>query len=192
MSRPTSFAVTPVQTISRFFRAASPRLTAAALVAGLAAIAIAPADAAVYSNGSAASNFDVTMKIVANCTIAANPLDFGQTQGVLSSAVNANTTINVTCTNTTLYNLGLNAGTGTGSSGTTRTMNGTGGNTGTVQFNLFQTAGATLWGNTQGSNTVAGTGTGSTVVHTVYGHVPVQATPAPDTYKSTITATVYF
>ena len=169
----------------------APRLTAMMLAIGMSA-AIAPADAATYSNGTAGSNFDVTMKIIANCTIAANPLDFGQTQGVLAAATNANTTINVTCTNTTPYNLGLNAGTGTGSSGTTRTMNGTGGNTGTVQFNLFQTAGATLWGNSQGSNTVGGTGTGSTVVHTVYGQVPAQATPAPDTYKSTITATVYF
>ena len=101
-------------------------------------------------------------------------------------------TINVTCSNSTPYNLGLNAGTGAGSSGTTRKLSGTGANTGTVAFNLFQTAGSTLWGDTQGSNTVGGTGTGSAITHTVYGQVPVQATPAPDTYKSTITATVYF
>jgi spore coat protein U-like protein len=176
---------------TRFSRSTAPRLTALVLSLGLAAT-VAPADAAVYSNGSNTSNFDVTMKIVANCTIAANPLDFGQSHGVLTAATNANTTINVTCSNTTPYNLGLNAGTGAGSSGTTRTMSGTGANTGTVQFNLFQTAGATLWGDNQGSNTVGAVGTGSTVVHTVYGQVPAQATPAPDTYKSTITATVYF
>ena len=175
--------------LSRF---AAPRLTALALSLGMLALGAAPADAAIYSNGTATSNFDVTMKIVANCTIGANPLDFGQANGVLTSAINTNTTISVTCTNTTPYNLGLNAGTGTGSSGTTRMMSGTGANTGTIQFNLFQTAGATLWGNNQGSNTVGATGTGSTVVHTIYGQVPVQATPAPDTYKSTITATVYF
>ena len=180
-------------TFARFARPATPRFSAIVIALGLlGATVVSPADAATYSNGSAGSNFDVTMKIVANCTIGANALDFGQTRGVLTTVTNANTTINVTCTNSTPYNLGLNAGTGTGSSGTTRTMSGTGANTGTVQFNLFQTAGATLWGDNQGSNTVGATGTGSTVVHTVYGQVPVQATPAPDTYKSTITATVYF
>jgi spore coat protein U-like protein len=148
--------------------------------------------AAVYSNGSATSNFDVTLKILANCVIAANPLDFGQSQGVLASAVTVNTTINVTCSSTTLYNVGLNAGTGTGSSTTTRYMSGTGSNTGTVQFNLFQTAGATNWGNTQGTDTKSGTGTGVAQAITVYGQIPAQSTPAPDNYKSTITATVYF
>ena len=148
--------------------------------------------AAVYSNGTATSNFDVTLKILANCVIAANPLDFGQSQGVLASAVTVNTTINVTCSNTTLYNVGLNAGTGTGSSTTTRYMSGTGSNTGTVQFNLFQTAGATNWGNVQGTDTKSGTGSGVAQALTVYGQIPAQATPAPDSYKSTITATVYF
>jgi len=148
--------------------------------------------AATYTNGTATSNFDVSMKIVANCIISAANLDFGQSQGVLNSAVNANSTISVTCTNTTPYNVGLNAGNGTGSSGTTRYMSGTGGNTATVQFNLFQTAGATLWGNTQGTNTLGGTGNGNAQTLTVYGQVPAQTTPMPDTYKSTITATVYF
>jgi spore coat protein U-like protein len=179
----------PTTVFSRF---AGPRLTALAFSLGMLAVGAAPADAAIYLNGSAAANFDVTMKIVANCTIGALPLDFGQTVGVLNTAINTSTTISVTCTNTTLYNLGLNAGTGAGSSGTTRVMSGTGSNTGTIQFNLFQTAGATLWGDSQGSNTVGATGTGSAVVHTVYGQVPAQTTPAPDTYKSTITATVYF
>ncbi|UTY56612.1 MULTISPECIES: spore coat U domain-containing protein [unclassified Massilia] len=148
--------------------------------------------AAVYSNGSKTATFDVTMKIIADCTIAASNLDFGQSQGVLNATVAVNTTINVTCTNTTPYNLGLSAGTGTGSTGTTRYMSGTGGNTGTVRFNLYQTAGATLWGDTQGTDTRSGTGTGALQAITVYGEVPAQTTPAPDTYKSTITATVYF
>lgn len=169
---------------------AAPRLTI--LLLALMAGAIGSADAAVFSNGSSGANFDVTLKIVANCVVSALPLDFGQSQGVLAAAVNVNTTISVTCSNTTLYNLGLNAGTGAGSSGTTRKLSGTGVNPDTVSFNLFQTAGATLWGDVQGTNTVAGTGNGSAFNHTVYGQVPVQTTPTPDTYKSTITATVYF
>ncbi|WP_051294068.1 Csu type fimbrial protein [Pseudoduganella violaceinigra] len=151
-----------------------------------------PIHAATYSNGTGTATFDVSMKIVANCVIAASPLDFGQTQGVLSAAVNVNTSLSVTCTNTTPYNVGLNAGTGSGSSGTTRFMAGTGGNTATISFNLFQTAGATLWGDTQGTNTVGGVGNGAAQSLTVYGQVPAQSTPIPDTYRSTITATVYF
>ncbi|TFW29386.1 spore coat U domain-containing protein [Duganella callida] len=148
--------------------------------------------AAVYSNGSKTATFDVTLKIVTDCTIAATPLDFGQNQGVLATAVNVNTTLSVTCTNTTPYNIGLNAGTGTGSTVASRVMSGTGANTSTVAFNLYQTAGATNWGNTQGTDTKSATGTGTAQSHTVYGTVPAQATPQPDTYKSTITATVYF
>jgi spore coat protein U-like protein len=149
------------------------------------------AGAAVYSQSKPAS-FDVTMKIVADCTISANGIDFGQNQGVLANAVNGSSAINVTCTNTTPYNVGLNAGTGAGSSGTTRYMNGTGANTNTVKFNLYQAQGSTPWGNTQGTDTMAGTGTGAAQTLTVYGEIPAQNSPIPDNYKSTITATVYF
>lgn len=169
------------------------RLAGVVAVMAAALAATTPvADAAVYVNGSKTSNFDVTMKIIADCTIASNALDFGQSQGVLATSVSVNTTLSVTCTNTTLYNVGLNAGTGTGSTTAARVMSGTGANTSTVAFNLYQAAGATNWGNSQGTDTRSGTGTGSAQTLTVYGVVPAQATPQPDTYKSTITATVYF
>jgi spore coat protein U-like protein len=148
--------------------------------------------AAVYSNGSKTTTFDVTVKIIADCTIAASPLDFGQSQGVLATTVTSNTTLQVTCTNTTPYNVGLSAGTASGSSIAARLMGGTGGNTSTVAYNLNLTAGGGNWGNTQGTDTLSGTGTGASQNLTVYGVVPVQSTPQPDTYKSTITATVYF
>jgi spore coat protein U-like protein len=170
----------------RFARLAFATLTAASvLTSGFAG-------AAVYSNGSKNTTFDVTLTIVADCIIAANNLNFGSSQGVLATAVTANTTLSVTCTNTTPYNVGLSSGTGTGSSGTTRYMSGTGANTSTVAFNLFQTAGATQWGNTQGTDTKSGTGSGTAQTLTVYGQIPAQTTPQPDAYKSTITATVYF
>jgi spore coat protein U-like protein len=163
-----------------------------ALLSVITALLPGLSNAAVYSNGSKTATFDVTLKIVADCTIAATGIDFGQSQGVLASTVSATGHLNVTCTNTTPYNVGLNAGTGTGSNGTTRFMSGTGGNTGTVRFNLYQSPGATLWGNTQGTDSMSGTGNGSLQTLTVYGEIPTQTTPAPDTYKSTITATVYF
>lgn len=168
------------------------------LSALIVAVALSPVlpvvRAATYTNGTATATFNVTLTLQANCTISATPLAFG-TNGVLATALNQQTTVAVTCTNTTPYNVGLDAGTVTGSTITSRLMAGTTtGNTGTtVGFQLYQDAGrATVWGNTQGTNTVAGTGTGSAQSITVYGQVPAQATPTPDTYQTTVTATVYF
>jgi spore coat protein U-like protein len=150
--------------------------------------------AAVYSNGTAVATFLVSLTLQANCSIAANPLNFG-TNGVLATAINQQTTVSVTCTNTTPYNVGLDAGSVTGSSVTARLLAGTatGNTTTTLGFQLYQDTGrSVIWGNTQGTNTVGGTGTGSAQPITVYGQVPAQATPKPDTYQSTVTATVYF
>lgn len=167
------------------------QLFAALAIAAMVA-PVVNADAAVYSNGTKTATFDVTLKIIADCTIGASPLDFGDTQGVITTAINVTTNINVTCTNTTPYNVGLSSGTGTGSTVATRYMSGTGANTATVQFNLLQPTGSANWGTTQGTDTVGGTGTGGSQTLVVRGTVPQQATPVPDQYKSTITATVYF
>lgn len=177
------------------FRAKLTRLTVLAAVATAFVGTPMLASSAIYLNGSNTATFDVTIRIIANCIISANNLDFGQSQGVLNTAVNVNSTLSVTCSNTTPYNVGLNAGTGTGSVGTTRYMSSLANgvtNLATIQFNLFQAAGSTIWGNTQGTNTLGGTGNGSAQSLTVYGNVPPQTTPMPDSYRSTITATVYF
>jgi spore coat protein U-like protein len=163
-------------------------------VGGAIGMGLPPASAAVYNNGTRTATFNVTLTLQANCTIAANPLNFG-TSGVLSTAINQQSTLSVTCTNTTPYNVGLDAGTVTGSTVSNRLMAGTAtGNTGTtVAFELYLDTGrTTLWGNTQGTNTYAGTGDGTAQSIPVYGQVPVQSTPTPDTYQTTVTATVYF
>ncbi|MES1380198.1 spore coat protein U domain-containing protein, partial [Vibrio cholerae] len=43
------------------------------------------------------ANMAVTLTITANCTIGANNLNFGS-HGVLNTALNNTTTVNVTCT----------------------------------------------------------------------------------------------
>ncbi|WP_298015685.1 spore coat U domain-containing protein [uncultured Castellaniella sp.] len=140
---------------------------------------------------TATANFDVTLTIQADCSIAANPLNFGA-KGVLSANVDAQTTVSVTCSNTTPYQVGLNAGLGAGATVANRLM--TGGKTSaTVAYQLYQdTARSTVWGNTQATDTVGGAGNGTAQALTVYGRIKPQATPAPDTYKDTVTATVYF
>jgi spore coat protein U-like protein len=50
----------------------------------------------------------------------------------------------------------------------------------------------TNWGNTVGTDTVAGTGNGSGQVYTVYGQISAQTTPAPGTYNDTITVTITY
>ncbi len=172
------------------FRTTATRIAAAVTIAALLAPALS--SAAIYSNGSRTATFDVTVQIIADCTIAAQPLDFGASQGVLTNTVNSTSTLQVTCTNTTPYNVGLSAGTVTGSTVASRLMGGTGANTSTVGFNLTMSAGAGNWGNTQGTDTRSGTGTGAVQTMTVYGAIPAQNTPQPDSYKTTITATVFF
>lgn len=165
------------------------------LLASLMLVPPLPAQAAVYSNGTGTTSFTVTLTITAGCTITATPMSFGSTSS-LSSALTTTSTVSVTCTNTTPYNVGLSAGTGSGSTVAARTLSGAAtGNTATVSYGLYQDSGhATVWGTTQGTNTVAGTGNGSAQAYTVYGQVPTStgAIPQPDTYTSVITATVYF
>jgi spore coat protein U-like protein len=63
----------------------------------------------------------------------------------------------------------------------------------TINYSLYQDSGrATLWGNTVGTNTVAGTGNGAAQTLTVYGRVPVQAAPAVGTYADTVQLVVTY
>jgi len=136
------------------------------------------------------TNFTVQITIQANCAInSASTLDFG-TQGVLSANIDQTSTIQVTCTNTTAYNIGLSAGTGAGATVATRKMT-SGGNT--IDYSLYRDAARTqVWGTTIGTDTVSATGNGAAQPHTVYGRVPPQTTPAPATYTDTITVTVTY
>jgi spore coat protein U-like protein len=137
------------------------------------------------------STFTVSITLVATCTInSASTLNFGNSVGVLSANVDQTSTISVTCSNTTPYNIGLDAGTASGATVTTRKLT-SGGNT--VNYALYSDTGRTTnWGNTVSTDTVAATGNGSAQSYTVYGRVPTQTTPAPGTYTDTITVTVTY
>jgi len=145
--------------------------------------------------GSATTTMQVQITLVASCAVSATTLNFGSGVGLLTSAVTGSTTLGVTCSNTTPYNVELDAGTVSGSTVASRLMAGTAtGNTGTtIGFQLYSNAGlTTVWGNTVGTNTVTGTGTGTVQNLTVYGQVPAQTTPKPDTYQTTINVTVAY
>ena len=135
------------------------------------------------------SSFTVQVQINATCVInSAQTLDFG-TQTFLTANVDQQSKIQVQCTSTTPYNIGLNAGTASGATVTTRKMT-SGANT--VSYSLYSDSGRTTnWGNTVNTDTVSGTGTGSTIDHFVYGRIPPQAA-APGGYSDTIQVTVTY
>jgi len=136
------------------------------------------------------STFTVSVTLAATCTInSASALNFGN-QGILSANIDQTSTIQVTCTNTTPYNIGLDAGTGTGATVATRKLTSGGA---TVNYMLYSDTGrTTVWGTTIGTDTVAATGNGTGQNYTVYGRIPSQTTPAPGTYTDTITVTVTY
>lgn len=127
--------------------------------------------------------------VLANCNVSADTLNFG-TSGLLVSAVTSSSAVTVTCTNGTPYTIGLSAGNGTGATVATRILS-SGGNK--ITYSIYRDAGHSLvWGNTVGTDTVPGTGSGSAQAATAYGLVPVQSTPAPGTYSDTIITTITY
>jgi spore coat protein U-like protein len=139
---------------------------------------------------TATSTFAVTITLTATCTVSSpNTLAFG-TQGILSANVDAQADFFVTCTTSTPYSVGLNAGTGTGATVAVRKMTS---GASTVNYTIYSDSGrTTVWGNTVSTDTVAGTGTGAAQTLTAFGRVPSQTTPAALSYSDTITVTVTY
>jgi spore coat protein U-like protein len=158
----------------------------------LVAALLAASSGAVFALTTVTTTFNATINIQATCIVATPTLlDFGS-PGVLSAPVTAQqTSVDVTCTFGTLYNIGLNAGTGAGATVAVRKM--TSPATNTVNYSLYSDGGhTTVWGNTIGTNTVSDTANGQSQGHQVFGLVPPQTTPAPAVYTDTITVTVSY
>jgi spore coat protein U-like protein len=134
--------------------------------------------------------FTSSATIINDCTIVANNVNFGSA-GVLANAVSATGSVSTTCTNGDAYRISLNGG-GTGNVAA-RAMSRQGGG-GAATYQLYLDAAHSVpWGDgTTGTNMYSGTGSGVAQSATIYGLVPVQATPAPGNYSDTITATVMF
>lgn len=158
----------------------------------LFAIALAASATTISAQAAETTNFDVTITITATCDIeaaAATDVNFGSVTS-LATNVDNNGSLTVNCTPGTAYNIALNNGQN-GTSVNTRAMS-----NGTVEvpYQLYRQAArgpGDVWGNVVGTNTLAGTGTGANVSHTVYGRVPSANFPA-DTYVDVVTATVIF
>ncbi|HSW12639.1 MAG TPA: spore coat U domain-containing protein [Solimonas sp.] len=151
-----------------------------------------PASCTSGGNGSGSGSFAFTASAQAQAqcdpSFSTENLDFG-TGGLLLANRDATADIHPRCTNTTPYQLGLNNG--LNASGSTRRMKSPAGNY--ISYELYRDSGRSQrWGNTQGTDTVAGTGSGSAQNVTVYGRVAPQATPLAGSYADTVTVTIYY
>lgn len=130
-----------------------------------------------------------TASISNNCTLNSTNLNFG-TAGFLLSNVDTTNTLSVKCINSTPYTMSLDNGLGSGATASARKMTSS---SNTVTYSIYSDIGrSSVWGNTVGTNTVSGTGTGTTQSFTGYGRVPPQTTPAPGAYSDTIVAGITF
>src|SRR5262245_6434375 len=102
------------------------------------------------------AKFNVTATVQNDCTVEATDLAFG-TVGLLSSNVDSTSTITITCTPTTAYKVGLDAGNVTGSTIDNRLM---ASGASTLRYQLYSdTARSQIWRDAVDSS-VGGTGSG--------------------------------
>ena len=140
---------------------------------------------------TATGSLAVSGTISATCQVNASSLNFNTFNPVLNTNLDVSGSVSVSCTNGTTYNVGLNAGSGTGATITNRIMT-SGSNT--LTYQIFSNAGRTTnWGNTVGTDTVAGTGNGSAQTITAYGRIPAGQTSAQvGSYTDTVTVTITY
>jgi spore coat protein U-like protein len=136
------------------------------------------------------TTFRVSARVEAVCEVTATDLAFGTYTAQGGTPVQATTLLRTTCTPGTTYNVGLNEGTSPGASVNQRKMVS---GAQSLNYQLYSdSARSTIWGNTTGTDTVTGVGTGLAVDHTVFGAVPAaQVVPAGD-YQDTITVRIYY
>jgi len=153
------------------------------------AILIGPAARAPARAATSTATIAVTATVLAFCTVTATPLAFGNYS---SAQLDATATLAVSCTTGTPYTVGLDAGIGTGATVAAREMAGTVSGS-TLSYTLYSDSGRTVvWGDTAGTNTVAGTGNGLAQALTAYGRIPAGQLSAPGAYTDTVTATVTY
>lgn len=139
------------------------------------------------------TTFNVTATVVSACSLSAANLAFGNYDPLAVTNTDGTTSVSVTCSLLTPYNLGVSAG-AHGASVSTRKMLISGGGTETLSYSLFRDALRTLnWGVTVGTDTLSALGTGLAIPTTVYGRIGSGQVTAPiGAYSDTVTVTVTY
>ncbi len=155
------------------------------------ALALGTAGAAFAAPGDPAeTDMNVSLTIVDECKSAvASDLDFGE-HGVLDANVDVESTISFTCSTDLPFDVALDAGDGADATTSARVMTS---GTDTVGYQLFRVNDHTgNWGDEGGTDTLGGTGTGTSQDVTVYGRVPVQDAPPSGDYSDIVHVTVTY
>lgn len=136
------------------------------------------------------TTFRVQARVETVCEVTASDLNFGSYTSQGGTPLQGTTLLRATCTPSSGYQIGLNEGTTPGATVNQRKM-ASGANA--LNYQLYSdSARSVIWGNTSGTDTVTGVGTGLAQDHTVYGAIPAaQVVPAGD-YADTITVRVYY
>lgn len=141
--------------------------------------------------GSVTFPFTSTASVDPNCQITTvNNLQFSAQSGLIDSASDTSTTIGILCTGRTAWNVGLDNGNHVGTSN--RRMRQSTADV-FVDYDLYRDAARSqVWGNTIGSNTSAGSGTGNVQSLTIYGRVLAPQSVPAGSYSDTITITLTY
>lgn len=151
--------------------------------------ALAPASA---TADTATDTFQVTATVLGSCAVSATDLAFGDYTPTSGTPLDQTSTVTVTCTTGTTYDVGLNAGLNDDGNGVTgRRM--VYASTNFLGYALYSDSSRTTnWGNTVDTDTIDGTGSGSAQQLTVYGRVPINQYVTVGNYADTITVTVTY
>ena len=147
------------------------------------AVALAASQGAMAQSKTA--NFDVSIQVLATCSISASNMTFSSITTGTTSNTDASSALTVNCSQGTPYTISL--GNGNNYSGGRRMTNGTT----NINYYLYSDTGRTTQWNT--TATQAGTGSGTDQALTVYGRIPSgQAVPFTGAYADTVIATVNY
>lgn len=134
--------------------------------------------------GTATATFNVTASVGQTCTIASSVSDLSFDTIAPATAATAQTSLSITCSTGTAYQVGLSNGSNYNAGRYLKS----GANS--IGYGLYQTSdSSTPWGNAV-PNLYQGTGSGTAQAVTVYGKTVIVASPVNGNYSDTITATV--
>ncbi len=153
-----------------------------------------PASCETGGNGGATGlrlPFTVSADVLDHCTVGTTTdLDFGAIPGLIRSDHDQTSTISLSCTRRTAWNVALSDGQNAVDS-TRRMRLGATGNY--VDYALYRNAERTLrWGQTVGSDTETGTGAGTSQSLTVHGRVAAPQSVPAGHYRDTVIVTLTY
>lgn len=135
-------------------------------------------------------SFIATANVPNSCVVnAATDLDFGSILAIQTGTIDRSSSISVTCTRRTPWQIGLSNGANPSSN--LRRMAGPGGQF--IEYQLYRNPERwDRWGSTLNVDTVAGTGSGTSQPVTVYGRILNQWLTRAGAYSDTITVVVTY